>query len=73
MTPETSPEHGRPEDGRQAYLAAQKKRNLYIGGALLLFVVLVFFVTMIQMSRNTQAERDKAAQGRAAAASTASR
>ncbi|MGZ3298370.1 MAG: hypothetical protein ACXU8U_01880 [Asticcacaulis sp.] len=40
-----------------AYTSAQKMRNLYIGGALLLFVVLVFFVTMVRMSENMRNER----------------
>ena len=33
-----------------AYKAAQKKRNLYIGGALLVFVVLVFALSIARLS-----------------------
>jgi len=33
-----------------AYKAAQKKRNLYIGGALLLFVILVFALSIERLS-----------------------
>ena len=33
-----------------AYKAAQKKRNLYIGGALLLFVILVFALSIARLS-----------------------
>ncbi len=33
-----------------AYKAAQKKRNLYIGGALFVFVVLVFVISIARLS-----------------------
>ena len=33
-----------------AYKAAQKKRNLYIGGALLVFVILVFALSIVRLS-----------------------
>jgi hypothetical protein len=33
-----------------AYKAAQKKRNLYIGGALLVFVILVFALSIARLS-----------------------
>ena len=39
------------EDDKQAYVDAQKKRNLYIGLALGGFVILVFFVSMARMSQ----------------------
>lgn len=45
------------QDDKQAYLSAQKKRNWYIAGGLVLWVLLIYFVTMVQMSRNTEAER----------------
>jgi hypothetical protein len=38
------------------YLRAQKMRNLAIGGGLVVFVVLVFIVTMVRMSQNLKAE-----------------
>jgi hypothetical protein len=39
------------EDDKQAYMKAQKTRNLYIGLALGGFVILVFFVSMARMSQ----------------------
>ena len=33
-----------------AYKAAQRKRNLYIGGALLIFVILVFALSIARLS-----------------------
>ncbi len=39
-----------PEADMAAYKAAQKKRNLYIGGALLAFVVLVFALSIARLS-----------------------
>ena len=39
-----------PEDDMAAYKAAQKKRNLYIGGALLIFVMLVFALSIARLS-----------------------
>jgi hypothetical protein len=59
------------EDDKKAYLAAQKTRNYFIAGGLLLFVVLVYFVTMARLSQNTQAEKLKAAQNQAEAAASA--
>lgn len=38
--------------GPEMDLAARKKRNLALAGALALFVVLVFVITMIQLARN---------------------
>ena len=39
-----------PEADMIAYKAAQKRRNLYIGGALFAFVVLVFVISMVRLS-----------------------
>ncbi len=39
------------EDDKQAYLKAQKQRNLFIGLGLAAFVVLVFFVSMARMAQ----------------------
>ena len=39
------------EDDKQAYIKAQKQRNLFIGLALAAFVVLVFFVSMARMAQ----------------------
>ncbi len=39
------------EDGKKAYVKAQKQRNLYIGLGLGAFVILVFFVSMARMSQ----------------------
>ena len=41
-----------------AYKAAQKKRNLYIGGALLAFVVLVFIISIARMSEGLKHDRE---------------
>lgn len=41
--------------GKEAYVNAQKQRNLAIGAGLLIFVTLVFFVTMARMSHNMKA------------------
>jgi hypothetical protein len=41
-----------------AYKAAQKKRNLYIGGALLAFVVLVFIISIVRMSEGLRHDRE---------------
>lgn len=39
------------EGDKQAYLKAQKQRNLFIGLGLAAFVVLVFFVSMARMAQ----------------------
>jgi len=39
------------EDDKQAYLKAQKQRNLFIGLGLAAFVILVFFVSMARMAQ----------------------
>lgn len=59
------------DNGKKAYLAAQSRRNYFIAGGLLVFVILVFFVTMIQMGRNTKIEKLNALKSQAAAASSA--
>jgi len=41
-----------------AYRAAQKTRNLYIGGALLAFVVLVFIISIVRMSEGLKHDRE---------------
>jgi len=43
---------------KAAYKAAQNKRNLYIGGGLLLFVVLVFIISMVRMSEGLRHDRE---------------
>lgn len=40
-----------PVSDREAYLKAQKQRNLFIGLGLLGFVVLVFFISMTRMAQ----------------------
>ena len=42
-----------------AYKAAQKMRNLYIGGGLLIFVVLVFVISMVRMSEGLRHDRER--------------
>ncbi len=46
-----------PLSDKDAYLKAQKQRNLYIGGALLVFVVLVFFVSMTRMAQGLKHDK----------------
>jgi len=43
---------------KAAYKAAQKTRNLFIGGGLLLFVVLVFIISMVRMSEGLRHDRE---------------
>ena len=50
MTDGQIPEAAIPEADMAAYKAAQKKRNLYIGGALFVFVVLVFALSIARLS-----------------------
>ncbi len=57
------------EAGKAAYIKAQKQRNYAIGGGLLLFVVLVFFITMARIATNAK----HAAEQRAAATVSAPR
>ena len=51
--------------GKEAYVAAQKKRNLYIGLALAAFVVLVFFVSMARMSQGIREDAVTRAEAKA--------
>ena len=44
-------------------LAARKKRNLALGGALVLFIVLVFTTTVLKMKGNLDDRREAAAAG----------
>jgi hypothetical protein len=44
-------------------LAARKKRNLAIAGALVAFIVLVFGVTVLNLKRNLDARADAIAAG----------
>ena len=63
------------DDGKAAYVKAQKQRNLAIGGALLVFVVLVFFITMARIATNaghTVAQRAAIASSQAAQSLSAS-
>lgn len=39
-----------PADAKAAYLKAQKQRNLFIALGLVLFVVLIFFISMSRMA-----------------------
>lgn len=55
---EKSPVAGGPrtelaEPGSPEFIAARNRRNLALGGALLLFVIVVFVVSWIRMSANT--------------------
>ncbi|HWU49381.1 MAG TPA: hypothetical protein VN042_05865 [Asticcacaulis sp.] len=45
-----------PED-KQAYLKAQKQRNLFIGLALAAFVIIVFFVSMSRMAQGLKHDK----------------
>lgn len=57
-----------PED-KAAYLKAQKMRNYAIGAGLLLFVVLIYFVTQVRMAENMEAEQAAIAASSAASVS----
>lgn len=56
-------------NGKEAYLKAQRQRNLVIGIALGVFVVIVFFVSM---SRMAQGVRHDAGQSTSASTSAQS-
>ncbi|MFT4076131.1 MAG: hypothetical protein QM647_11430 [Asticcacaulis sp.] len=56
---------GQLNEGKAAYIQAQKKRNLYIGLALFGFVVLVFFISMARMSQGIKNDAKRAAEARA--------
>jgi hypothetical protein len=47
-------------------LSARKKRNLAIAGALVVFIVLVFCVTVLNLKRNVEARVEAAAAGETA-------
>jgi len=49
------------DSGKDAYVQAQKKRNLFIGLALAGFVVLVFFVSMTRMAQGIRNDATKSA------------
>lgn len=59
-----------PVEAKAAYVKAQKQRNLFIALGLLLFVVLVFFISMSRMSSGLK--RDAYLRAAAAAAESAS-
>jgi hypothetical protein len=46
-------------------LTARKKRNLAIAGALVVFMVLVFSVTVLNLKRNIDARKEALAAGQA--------
>ena len=56
---------------KAAYVKAQKLRNLYIGGALLVFVVLVFFISMTRMAAGLKHDKAERAQFHVSAAAAA--
>ncbi len=62
-----------PVTDRDAYLKAQKQRNLYIALGLAAFVILVFFISMTRMATNLKHEAllRQAARASAAASSAA--
>lgn len=55
---------GQLNEGKEAYIQAQKKRNLYIGLALFGFVVLVFFISMVRMSQGLKNDAKRATEVR---------
>ncbi len=57
--------------GKDDYIKAQKQRNWAIGGGLLVFVVLVFFITMARISTNAKhAAEERAASATVSAAAS---
>ncbi|MEI9906135.1 MAG: hypothetical protein WDN06_21200 [Asticcacaulis sp.] len=46
------------EAGKAAYLKAQKQRNLAIGAGLLVFVILVFFISMARIAQGVKHDRE---------------
>lgn len=46
------------DDGKAAYIKAQKQRNLAIGAGLLVFVILVFFISMARMAQGVRHDKD---------------
>jgi hypothetical protein len=57
---------------RDAYLKAQKQRNLFIGLGLAVFVILVFFISMSRMAEGLRKGAEMRAAGKAAMAASAS-
>ena len=55
--------------GKDAYIKAQKQRNWAIGGGLLVFVILVFFITMARISTNAKHAAEERASSSSVAAS----
>lgn len=58
--------------GKDAYLKAQKQRNLFIGLGLAVFVILVFFISMSRMAQGLHKSAEMRAAGKAAIAASAS-
>ncbi|MBP2158952.1 MULTISPECIES: hypothetical protein [Asticcacaulis] len=62
------------EDDKAAYLKAQKQRNLFIALGLVLFVVLVFFISMSRMASGLKRDAHlRAVAAESAAAADASK
>jgi hypothetical protein len=57
---------------KDAYLKAQKRRSLFIGLGLAIFVILVFFISMARMSQGLRRSAEMRAAGKAAIAASAS-
>jgi ABC-type transport system involved in cytochrome c biogenesis permease subunit len=68
QNPEMAPEI----DGKAAYFAAQKKRNLFIGVGLAAFVALVFFISMARMAQGIRHDSLRSAEIRASQSAPAS-
>ncbi|HVZ29094.1 MAG TPA: hypothetical protein VG839_01785 [Asticcacaulis sp.] len=56
---------------KDAYLKAQKRRNLFIGLGLAVFVILVFFISMSRMSQGLRKSAEMRAAGEASIAAEA--
>jgi hypothetical protein len=61
-----------PVADRDAYLKAQKQRNLYIGLGLVGFVILVFFISMTRMAAGLKHDAVLRQAAHASAAASAS-
>ena len=59
-----------PVSEREAYLKAQKQRNLFIGLGLAGFVILVFFISMTRMAQGLKHETAKREAYRASVAAS---
>lgn len=62
-----------PADSKAEYLKAQKKRNLYIALALVVFIALVFFISMSRMAAGLRRDADARALSHTPTAAPASR